>query len=275
MNWMSNEKYDDWFDEAFDEAFDRAASRSSLPTDDESKRQSWQQVKLQVEKLNNRKQRRRRFQLAGIIAASMAFGAFVFSQPTVTQAVSPIYQQIVDWGNGITGQIFGKKEPVDPSKALTAPPPDISRAPDNADQVPPAELVETEDVPFTDSDESLIESQKRVLFKIPEVGYIPPGFEFYEATGIAESENAPILDLHLHYKNADEKLFYIDLIDMTAERSIGLGGKVTETLKLKSGAVAYLTETNLRFLHDNDKILVNISGLFSREEFIKIANSIH
>ncbi|MDH6672335.1 hypothetical protein M2277_002997 [Paenibacillus sp. LBL] len=275
MNWMSNEKYDDWFDEAFDEAFDRAASCSSLPTDNESKRQSWQQVKLQVEKLNKRKQQRRRLQFSGIVAASMLIGALIFSQPTVTQAVSPIYQQIVDWGNGITGQIFGKKEPVDPSKALTAPPPDATPIPNNADPVPPAELVETEDIPFADSDESLIESQKRVLFKIPQIGYIPKGFEFYEATGIAESETAPLLDLHLHYKNTDEKVFYIDLIDMSSERSIGLGGKVTETLTLKSGAVAYLTETNLRFLHDNDKILVNISGLFSRDELIKIANSIH
>lgn len=272
---MSNEKYDDWFDEAFDEAFDRAASRSSLPTDNESKRQSWQQVKLQIGKSNKRKQRRRRLQLSGVVAASMLIGALIFSQPTVTQAVSPIYQQIMDWGNGITGQIFGKKEPVDPSKALTAPPPDITPMPDSSRQVPSAELVETEDVTFADSDESLVESQKRVLFNIPQIGYIPKGFEFYEATGIAENESAPILDLHLHYKNADEKVFYIDLIDMSSERSIGLGGKVTETLTLKSGAVAYLTETNLRFLHDNDKILVNISGLFSREEFIKIANGIH
>ncbi|MGG3281513.1 DUF4367 domain-containing protein [Paenibacillus solani] len=274
---MSNERYDDWFDEAFDEAFDRAASRSSLPTDNESKRQSWQQVKLQIERTNKKKQRLRRFQLAGVIAASMAFGALMFSQPSITQAVSPIYQQIVDWGNGITGQIFGKKEPVDTSKALTTPPPDIATLPEqeNTEQLPPAEVVETNVVHFTDSDESLTESQKRVLFKIPEIGYIPDGFEFYEATGIADSEQAPLLDLHLQYKNADDKFFYIDLMDMSTERAFGFGGQILETLTLKSGAEAYLNETNLRFFHDNDSVLVNISGFFSKDELVKIANSIH
>jgi len=274
---MSNERYDDWFDEAFEEAFDRAASRSSLPTDNESKRQSWQQVKLQIERTNKKKQRLRRFHLSGVIAASMMLGAFVFSQPSITQALSPIYQQIVDWGDGITGQIFGKKEPVDTSKALTAPPPDLapSSGQENTDQVPEAAIVESNDVPFTDTDESLTESQKRVLFKIPEIGYTPEGFEFHEATGIAESEQAPLLDLHLQYKNADEKFFYIDLIDMSAERAISMGGEVIETLTLQSGAKAYLTETNLRFMHDNDSILVNISGFFSKDEFVEIANSIH
>ncbi|KOP68724.1 Tat pathway signal protein [Bacillus sp. FJAT-18019] len=274
---MSNERYDDWFDEAFEEAFDRAASRSSLPTNNESKRQSWQQVKLQIERSNKKKQRLRRFHLSGVIAASMMLGAFVFSQPSITQAVSPIYQQIVDWGDGITGQIFGKKEPVDTSKALTAPPPDLapSSGQESTDQVPEAVIVESNDVPFTDTDESLTESQKRVLFKIPEIGYTPEGFEFHEATGIAESEQAPLLDLHLQYKNADEKFFYIDLIDTSADRAISMGGEVIETLTLQSGAKAYLTETNLRFMHDNDSILVNISGFFSKDEFVKIANSIH
>lgn len=274
---MSNERYDDWFDEAFDEAFDRAASRSSLPTDNESKRQSWQQVKLQIERTNKKKQRIRRFQLAGVIAASMAFGALVFSQPSMTQAVSPIYQQIIDWGNDITGQMFSKKEPLDTSKALTIPPPDIQIQPgqENTDQVPPAEVVETNVVHFTDSDESLTESQKRVLFKIPEIGYIPDGYKFYEATGISESDQDPLLDLHLHYKNADGEVFYIDLTDMLAERSFGLPGQVIETLTLKSGAEAYLTETSIRFLYDSDKVLVNISGFFSKDELVKIANSIH
>lgn len=280
MNWMSNERYDDWFDEAFEEAFDHAASRSSLPTDNESKRQSWQKVKQQIERSKRRKQRLRKFQLAGVIAASMAFGALVSSQPSMTQAVSPIYQQMVDWGNGISGQIFGKKEPIDTSKALTPPPPDLAIQPgheytdQDQDQVPPAVVVETNVVHFTDSDESLVESQKRVLFKIPEIGYIPDGYKFDEATGIAESEQAPLLDLHLHYKNADDRYFHIDLIDMSAQRSLGFGGQVIETVTLKSGATAYLTETNFRFLHDSDKVLVNISGFFSKDEFIKIANSI-
>lgn len=270
---MSNEKYDDWFDEAFDEAFDRAASRHSLPTSDESKRQSWQQVKLQVERLNKRKQRRRKYQYAGVIAASMAFGAFMFSQPAVTQAVSPIYQQIVDWGNGIAGQIFGKNTPVDDSKALTPPPPDVSSTP-NTDQVPEAELVETEDIPFSDSDQSLIKSQQRVNFNIPKAGYIPDGFAFSEATGISDSENGPIYDLHVHYMNADGKVLTITYVEMLDNRSVGVGGEVKETIKLDSGATAYLSETTLRFLYDNDQILVMISGFFPKEELLKVANNL-
>ncbi|WP_342574214.1 DUF4367 domain-containing protein [Paenibacillus sp. FSL M8-0142] len=270
---MSNEKYDDWFNEAFDEAFDRAASSSSYPTNDDSKRQSWQQVKMQLEKLNQRKKHRRRFQYAGIVAASMAFGAFMFSQPTVTQAVSPIYQQIVDWGNGLAGQIFGKKAPVDESKALTPPPPDVSSVP-GQEYVPPAELIETETYEFTDSDASLTESQKRVNFKIPEVGYIPNGYEFIQASGISNSEDGPIEDLKLEYMNGDGKVIHVSFIEITADKAISVGGEVTGTLKLDSGAAAYITETNLRFLHNNDQILVMISGFISKEEFLKIANGI-
>lgn len=271
---MSNEKYDDWFDKAFDEAFDRAASSSSYPTNDDSKRRSWQQVKLEIEKLNQRKKRRRRFQYAGIVAASMAFGAFMYSQPTVTQAVSPIYQQIVDWGNGLAGQIFGKKAPVDESKALTPPPPDVSSAPDQ-ESVPPAEVVETETYRFTDVDESLTESQKRVNFSIPEISYMPSGFKFQEASGISNSEQGPIEDLILEYMNGEGKVIHINFIEMAADKSIGVGGEVTDTVKLDSGATAYLTETTLRFLHDNDQTLVLISGFMSKEEFLKIANGIH
>ena len=51
----------------------------------------------------------------------MAFGALIFSPSTVTQAVTPVYQEIKDWGNGVVTQIFGMREPVDKSKALTAP----------------------------------------------------------------------------------------------------------------------------------------------------------
>lgn len=272
MNWMSNEKYDDWFDEAFDEAFDRAASRSSLPTDNESKRQSWQQVKVQIEKLNTRKQRKRRFQLAGVIAASMACGALIFSPFSVTQAVTPVYQEIKDWGNGVVTQIFGMQEPVDKSKALTAPPPEQGIEPE--EQVPSAELVDTEYVPFTDTDESLTESQKRAVFKIPKVNYLPEDYKFHEATALTTDENAAFDELHLHYKNSDDKFFHIDLIGMTLGKMINLDGDIKKTIVLESGAKAYLTENNIRFLYDNDQVVVSISGFFTDEEFIKIANSI-
>lgn len=272
MNWMSNEKYDDWFDEAFDEAFDRAASRSSLPTDNESKRQSWQQVQQQIKQVNKKKQRRRRFQLAGVIAASMAFGALIFSPSSVTQAVTPVYQEIKDWGNGVVTQIFGMREPVDEGKALTAPPPEQGIEPE--EYVPPAELVDTEYVPFTDTDESLTESQKRAVFKIPKINYLPEDYKFHEATALTKDENADFDELHLQYKNSDDKFFYIDLIGMQLGKMINLNGDIKKTIVLESGAKAYLTENNLRFLYDNDQVVVSISGFFTEEEFIKIANSI-
>ncbi|MGG3510167.1 DUF4367 domain-containing protein [Paenibacillus lautus] len=269
---MSNEKYDDWFDEAFDEAFDRAASRSSLPTDNESKRQSWQQVQQQIKQVNKKKQRRRRFQLAGVIAASMAFGALIFSPSSVTQAVTPVYQEIKDWGNGVVTQIFGMREPVDEGKALTAPPPEQGIEPE--EYVPPAELVDTEYVPFTDTDDSLTESQKRAVFKIPKINYLPEDYKFHEATALTKDENADFDELHLQYKNSDDKFFYIDLIGMQLGKMINLNGDIKKTIVLESGAKAYLTENNLRFLYDNDQVVVSISGFFTEEEFIKIANSI-
>ncbi|WP_307216775.1 hypothetical protein [Paenibacillus tundrae] len=122
--------FDDAFELAFDEAFHRAASASPPPSHEQTKnmQESWLKVQTEINRIGKRRKRKQAFWLSGVVAASVALGALLFSVPAGTQAVSPFVQTIREWGNGMksiviqdsTEQIVGK----DPSTARTPPPPE-------------------------------------------------------------------------------------------------------------------------------------------------------
>ncbi|GAB6930255.1 hypothetical protein JCM10914A_42380 [Paenibacillus sp. JCM 10914] len=159
-------------------AINHLASCSSI----EPKQQSWQQLKQQLDQRRKRKQRKYHFQMACVIAASVALGAVLFPPLTATQAVTPIYQEIKDWGNGVVGQIFGRETPIT-GTALTNPPPGPT-IPVPAEDVLPAEVIDVKTSEFIEKDEALPESRKRALFQIPVFEYIPDIFTFHEANAL-------------------------------------------------------------------------------------------
>lgn len=269
---MSNEKFDDWFDKTFDEAFDRAASSdSSLPAHD-TKRESWMKVKLQLETVNRRRKRRRKYQLAGVVAASMMAGAIFFSPPTITQAVSPIYQQLKEWGDGIVTIISGKDESTSDTVAKTAPPPEGSG--------PEAGQIGESLLDSSDSEEgskSLEQVTKRLSFSYPEIKYIPEGYRYDDvlAAAPADGESA-INNLAVKYISEEGIMLTISMIGMSdGPVSVSSPGLDTEKVILDSGTEAILAKgrlSTLQFLYNN--VWIEIAGELSKEELVKMANSL-
>ncbi|MGG1876550.1 DUF4367 domain-containing protein [Paenibacillus sp. 7541] len=266
---MSNEKYEGSFDEQFDQAFERAASRSSIAADEESKRQSWQQVKQQLDQLKRKKQRRRRFRLTGIVAASVAIGAFLFSPPTMTQAVTPFYQQIKNWGDGVVNMMFGRQSPAPEHGAVTAPPPDMVQHHGQSDEDVYVEELTTEYHHLTEA-----QIKERLAFPLPEFGYMPEGYVLDEMSALGSAQEEPVYDLALHYANGDQRL-YVHLYSLDNSASVALPGEVTSQLKLDSGIEAAFSEgryNSLKFMMN--EVVYFIIGDVSKEELVKIANNI-
>lgn len=270
---MNNEKYDDWFNEAFDEAFERAANTTS-PVNHDTKRESWLQVKQQLAASNKRKQRRRRFQFAAIIAASMAMGAIVFSPPTITQAVTPIYQQIKDWGNGIVTIISGKDKPTSETTVpKTSPPPEISEEIGNMGE----ELLwssSSDDFDFT-----FDEVKSRITFPYTEFGYFPKEYQFSEVFVAPQNDTAPIYNMIVQYLSEEGKILNVSYTDLdTGEVAVSnLSTPKTETLFLDTGIEAIYTQgpsssDSIQFTYNN--VLIHINGELSKKELLKIANSL-
>lgn len=270
---MNNEKYDDWFNEAFDEAFDRAANTTSSVNHD-TKRESWLQVKQQIAARSKQKKRWRRFQYAGIIAASMAMGAIVFSPPTISQAVTPIYQQIKDWGDGIVTIISGKNKPsTETTTPKTNPPPDTTEKIDNLGE----KLLWSSS--SADFDYTLDEVLSRITFPYTEFGYFPKEYQFSDVYVAPENDTAPIYNMIVQYVSSEGKLLNVKYTDLeTGEVAVStLSSPNAETLYLKSGIEAIYTRgpssaDSLQFNHNN--VLIHINGELSKKELLKIANSL-
>lgn len=269
---MKDEKYDDWFNQAFDDAFERAAS-DSPPPDQVTKRESWLQVKQQLESNNRRRHRRRRFQLAGVIAASMATGAILFSPPTISQAVSPIYQQLKDWGDGIVTIISGRDEPVTNTEAKTSPPPE-GIGPESNNNIGEKLLWSSS---AEDHDLTLEEVKSRLTFPYPDFQYIPQGYMFYDVLVAPQNDEVPIDDMAVQYISESEKFLNISFYNFaTGSVSVSsLSSPTAETLNLKSGVEALYSEgrtSSIQFIYNN--VMIRIVGELSKEELLKMANSL-
>lgn len=269
---MNNEKYDDWFNEVFDQAFERAANTPS-PVSNDTKRDSWLQVKQQLALKNKRKQSRRRFQLAAVIAASMAMGAIIFSPPAVTQAVSPIYQQIKEWGDGFVTIISGKKTPSSGTVAKTSPPIDDAEEVGNLGE----KLLWSSS--SGDYDFTLEEVKSKLTFPYPEFAYLPNDYQYNDVIVAPKDDKAPIDQMTIQYISSDSKLLNILYIDLEGDIAVStVGSPDSKTLHLKSGTEAIYSEIfskthTLQFTHNN--VLIQIFGEdISKNELLKIANSL-
>ncbi|QCT02845.1 Tat pathway signal sequence domain protein [Paenibacillus algicola] len=281
---MSNEKFEDGFDPAFDEAFDKAfdeafesaASKMDSPYPvPTSKVESWQKVKQQLDQQHKVRKRVKRYQIAGIIAASIAGGAIIFSPPAVTQAISPLYQQVKDWGDGIITIVSGRDEPVseNESKAKTLPPPDYRD--DEPAQLHPNEgqvtIPEVDNTTYTWD-----EIQEKLTFAMPELGYIPDGYRYEEALPHVVKRDDPIGMLTMVYTNDQGDRLTFDFYDLSDGKKVSIGvlGELSE-ITLASGVTAQIKETStgynqLDFVDNNVRTL--ITAPVTREELIAIAD---
>lgn len=267
---MNNEKFDEWFEETFDEAFERAASRTSHLSDD-AKKESWQKVKRKMDAASRRRQRRRKYQLAGVIAASMATGAILFSPPVVTQAVSPIYQQLKEWGDGVVSTIAGKKSPATTTVPVTTPPPEGKGQ-------EAGNLGESLESSSNANEQTLTLDQikSRLSFKLPELKYIPQGYRYSDVHVTVPDNKSSIDSLILQYTSDEGKIMSVSMINMAnGAISIASSGSASEKNLLDSGTEALYIEGRLSKLQVvKDQIWIEISGELDKKELIRIGNGL-
>ncbi|CAM2778448.1 DUF4367 domain-containing protein [Paenibacillus sediminis] len=266
---MKNEKYDELFDKLFDESFEQALSVSYLTSED-AKKSSWLKVQRQIESMNRRKNRLRGIRMISVVAASVLIGAVLFSPPVVTKALSPFYQGVQSFGDGMVSVIFGNQNnALSKEDAKTPPPPEAVEDPNK----PSATMIKEgnssfETVPFS-------EAQSKVSFTLPGLSYIPAKFQIDHVELLFESNKTLSSQATLFYKSSDGNQFRVifDQIELN-EVQTSSGTNHTEEIELSKDSKAYLTIDGSKFssiqFMVND-IHVKIFGQLSRDELIEIA----
>lgn len=266
------------FDRDFDDAFERAVA--SLPDDEVSKKRSWNKVQHQVKAVKKRNKRRRHLQIASIALVSAVIGGFLFRPPSSTEAISPIYRSVTEWGEGVVKIVFGTrsgpKKEQSTEGALTPPPPPDPIGPDNI------HIYEepVHDVTITNLEPeyiSLEEAKERLSFQIPDMT-IPAQFELESVQFMDVYEKGEANDLVLNYFLGDsEILLTVMFRKMTDNMTItSSGSERTREVTWNNGLEGYFTPgrfNSIEFMYKNIHIRmygsIDVPSLFSIAESIK------
>ncbi|GAB6989983.1 DUF4367 domain-containing protein [Paenibacillus pini] len=265
---MRNEKFEEWFDVAFE----RAVSSTSITSED-SKKASWNQLQSRIQEVQRVRKRRRHMQMASVVAASFIAGAIFFSPPTVTNAISPFYQKIVSWGDGVVNIFFGTRDlDIDINKAKTSPPPlgFLDNNNETMSDIGFESLINEENIVG-----SLDNINNKISFTLPTLSGIPLEYQFKDLY-LSEPDSDRISNrISLVYTNSYKQFLTITIIKLTTTTNFSsMGTDQTETILLKNGNEAYYTAgaTNeIIFLNNN--LSIRILGIISKEEMLKLVES--
>lgn len=298
MQHMNKEKSDDWLDEQFDEAYEREfeeafdlafenAAAASTSVNKEAMAASWDKVNHEVQNIKRRKERIKRWQLVGVIAASITIGATIFSIPIGTYA-GTIIQKLQQIGDDFILVFEGPEQ--DYSGALTPPPPDILSNPDYKENEESSKL-----------DKFLISSDHTLFFvEVPEekalnnttfvvnkfeVPFTPTNIKHYllldEENPVYPENSYKSDEIKIEFYESNERKVTVNFNKMFSEnpgfteQSPAFSG-VPEEIQLKDGSYAvYYENGNFdQLIFRKNLILVTISGSISKDNLIFIADSI-
>lgn len=265
------------FNILFDEAFDEA-TKQLPPYTNAYKQQSWNALQPKLMKQVRRRKRwkwLRRYEVIALVAAFMLFSAILFTPPIVTEAVSPIYQELRSWGNGMSQIIFGKGRHPDQSGVTYA----LNASYDEADvSQPPCPKV------FPLSMKTQLNDLRESLpFSLPKITYMPRGYIFNSAEPITAKGSAlgpagsgQIEGVYLLFETRHNQQLTMmfktlkedEIIRMPYEENI-------ETVTLNNGTIAYFTpgKTQQITFMIGDIYFMAAGGL-DKEDLLKIANGL-
>ncbi|WP_435925561.1 hypothetical protein [Paenibacillus sp. DYY-L-2] len=267
--------YPEPFDSLFEEAFQQAID--SLPAPSESdRRKSWEQIQKKLDRKRARTRRRHRWQISGIVAASMILGAMLFSPPVVTKAVPPFFQELINLGSGMSQMVFDTRQPS--SGAKTPPPPDGFTEDELREMKKEVHLV---DAGVYNTVEMDIDQAREVLaFSLPRITYIPERFtlsslEVIIPSGTPEDPNTFGKSAHLLYKSDEEEMLRL-IFDLLMDDSVlsTMSRSHTEEVQLENGNTAYvstgdMTQINMML---SGNVFFHAFGNVSKEEMVDIVN---
>ncbi|WP_334077244.1 hypothetical protein [Paenibacillus sanfengchensis] len=269
------------FETQFDQAFQQAVD--ALPSyTDADRRKSWERIHQKLLRDKIRRKQLKQMRLVGIVAASMLIGAVLFSPPLATQAISPIYQELKNWGNGVTQLVFGNGRQTDATGVKSSLPP----------MEPNAEGIQNvgKSVHLAASDVSEVvevseeQARKSLGFPLPNLTYVPERFtlqsiEIVIPADIRENPHPFGTSAHLRYNSAQGHYLRISF-DLLLQNEImtmtSFYTEKTEEVELDDGTLAYLGTGNNK--SEINLMLGNVHfmayGDVSREEILRIANGI-
>ncbi|MFK7692035.1 hypothetical protein [Paenibacillus sp. HJGM_3] len=253
------------FDRLFDEAFETAARQLETTPDSTP---SWERVRAVMERQRKRARMRKRLQLAGVIAASLLLGSFLFGQPLVSRAFPPVVQQLQSVGDRMVGFFFGADQRN--RSAKTEPPPNSAQAPSSGSI---GEL-KRETV-------SLEEAKTRVVFSFPALPVGEP-YRLKEVVLYYGSNQTKANQARLRYEADTGKgrflNIYITELNTSTVLSSGAndGGEI-ETVEMAGKTQGYLVRIgesrySLEFLLQASH--VTLTGDLGKAEIIELANRI-
>lgn len=278
----NNLEYPDEFEAVFNDAFHKAVN--ALPTYSETdRRQSWEKVKSKLDRSQRRRLRRKKAQLTGLAAASMILGAVLFSPPLVTKAVSPIYQELRDLGQGVSRIVFGNTDTgsqntLAPGAKTPAPPDEFSEE-EIQEMTRSVHLVAEGEFRTVKMD--IQEARKTLAFSLPRITYIPDRFtlkslEVVIPSGTPDEPNVWGKSASLLYNSEDNTSLRLifDLL-LNGEILTTSSRGITEEIELNNGTIAYLNSgenTEIKMMIGN--VYVQAFGDVTREEMLQIVNGL-
>ncbi|WP_170287084.1 hypothetical protein [Paenibacillus faecis] len=277
----NNRGYPVDFETKFDQAFQQAVEALPFYTDAD-RRKSWEHIREKLNRDKIRRKRRKQMQLAGIVAASMLIGGVIFSPPLATQAISPIYQELKNWGNGVTQLVFGNGRQTDSTGVMASIP---AVQPDEGEAQPTRKSIHlvasnvSEVVKVSEE-----EARESLDFPLPNLTYIPERFQLQSIEIIIPAElqgdpNPFGKSAHLRYRSDQGHFLRISfdlLLQNETMTMTNLYAEKTEEVELDNGSIAYLStghgKAKINLMLGNVHFMAY--GQVSREEILRIANGI-
>lgn len=262
----------DTFNRLFDEAFEHAAKQ--VEHDVPESEQSWQRVQARLKQEQRRTDWRWRAKFIGIAAASMLIGACFLGNIGIIKAFQPFTETLKQFDDKMISLII---DTTDSSEAGALTPPPFDDALEEDDELPAdgVELYETE-ISFEEADAA-------THFPFPAVDYIPEPYQLNKLimTSI-EKHSEPISFRYEFTANDSERerpflLVKINVLQDNSSLSSGGPKNDMEVIQLADGEQAYLYDIRngvwkLEYAYPSHHI--TILGKVSKEEIIKLANSI-
>lgn len=221
-----------------------------------------------------------RYEGFAIVGIAALLGIVVFTPPSATGAVSPIYQELRNLGNGVSQIIF-----LHHSRPLQ----ETLELPDNLINEKANAVKEASCPTLRPISEKmqLNEVYDTLTFSLPRLTYIPEGYDFVSAELISnplhdsdhlslDTEADQATGIYMLLESPEQKRLTLIFKKLLQEETIRATlGKDVEQLKLSSGITAYYTPgktAQLTFLFGD--LYVMIAGELSKDELIAISEGL-
>lgn len=188
---MDEKRMDERLDDVFCEALTEEFASIRIPDPDTS----WERLSPRISRQARRQRLRKRLQLAGMLAAAVMLGAFLFGSPQTTEAFLPVTRIWNEIQKDVLSLFQGDSKSLDkePPGMLTAPPPHHGPGGGRGENVKEHKSFATLD-----------EAREALGVAVVQPGYTPPGYSFTRAdAGI--SPDGRVISFVVFYRNEEHE----------------------------------------------------------------------